>query len=76
MILTSLGTENGKAFEPDERQTHRLQETIVVGESMTKAIDGNNHLDTAFYVTNGHWGNARAARADRRTKWHRQLGDT
>ncbi len=55
-MLAPLGIEKGKPFAPDTRQQRILEEAVVVGEAMAKALDfDKSRLADAAYVEGSHW---------------------
>ena len=54
-MLRPLGIEQGKPFEPDERQKRILGEAAAVGELMAKANSFDKRFANARYRPDAHW---------------------
>jgi hypothetical protein len=54
-MLKPLGIENGKPFQPDERQKKILLEAAVVGEAMAKASSFDKRFKGMRYRPDANW---------------------
>jgi hypothetical protein len=54
-MLKPLGIEQGKPFNPDERQKRILTEAAVVGELMAKANSFDKRFPNSRYRSDAHW---------------------
>lgn len=67
-MLKPLGIEKGKPFKPTAAQKKILEQGVLVGEAMVKAIDfdGLGRLDDAFYFAGSAWEIATTSPPDQR----------
>jgi len=73
-MLAPLGIEKGKPFHPDERQKGILEEAVVVGEAMAKAIDfDKSRLADAHYLDGSRWDVDTTSPPDQRREHYDEL---
>ena len=67
-MLKPLGIERGKSFKPTPEQKKILEEAVLVGEAMVKAIDfdGTDRLEDAHYHDGSTWEIATTSPPDQR----------
>lgn len=54
-ILTPLGIEKGKPFQPDARQAQILTDATVTGEAMARAMVFDSRYEGIRYRPDAHW---------------------
>jgi hypothetical protein len=74
-MLAPLGIEQGKPFNPDERQKRILTEAAQVGEIMARCIAYEKRLPGAIVWESEHWEYANLVELNQESKAYAQLDE-